>query len=450
MTRKLSGRRAFLSALGLGAGAWVLSPMLRQLLTEAHGQPSATKRFILYINELGVPGEYRPNPGASGIELGPWAPLAPHRSDLTVLKNLYNPFDLDLHGNLWPFCGTVGQSSGDSVQPGGPSFDRFIAERIGAFTPLRSVNIGLWTTTPRRILKSHSAEAAGVALPAEGPAEAFGRVFGGDASTMPEEMDNRLAMNRSLLDGVVGDIERMNGRLAASERERMDQYLTSVRELETQLARVATARGSCSAPVAPDPDVIGSGGANLARAEAGANVLVAALTCGFTNVATINAGSAGGFLGSGIGSHKMWHGDGTVETHSAFYGHQAGQLASIWQALKDTPEGDGTMADNTVLMWANAAGGKHHSGSYDSWVMALHGGTPGDRALELPESEVEAGPDPRRALVNSGIKRAPSVGRNAPVHAINDAFITVAQMLGVGIETFGDERLSQGVLPGVL
>ncbi|MEM9192891.1 MAG: DUF1552 domain-containing protein [Myxococcota bacterium] len=453
-------RRSLLRGLGLGAGASILAPMVSRLLPEAMGQSSATKRFILFTNNNGVRDDYRPVPSPTGIDLKSWAALGPHADDLVVLRNVYSPFDLDLHGNDWPYCATPGQSVGGNVAPGGPSIDRFIADQIGTTTALKSINISLWLGGSSRELSTQSADGPGVALPADGPIEAFNRVFGSGMGMSTEEMSTQLQRDRSVLDGVTADIQRMNGRLAGPERERMDQYLQSVRDLETQLGRVADTRLSCSSSLAPDLDVIGSGRSKRSgsdvrpeRMDAGVDMLLAALTCGFTNVgAFVSISARMEFLINDpvVGQHTMWHGDGTFERHDAFYDYQAQQIAKIWQALKDTPEGDGSMADNTVFFWGNTSGGNHHNGSYDAWNMILHGGLRGNRVIELPMSPVESGNDPRRSLVGSDAERAPKVGKDAPVHALNDVLTTVAHLAGAPVDGFGDPRATRGVLTDVM
>ncbi|MEM9195725.1 MAG: DUF1552 domain-containing protein, partial [Myxococcota bacterium] len=416
------------------------------------GQGNAQKRFVFFVTKLGVQEDYRPTPGPMGVDLNVWTALEPHRNELTVVNRMFSPFDLHLHGNRWFATATQGTGSGGDVLPGGPTFDRYLASQLGAASPIGSITIAAFEG--RKGFDTISADGPGVTFPSGGAIENFVRVFGdADSGDAQRDAMARLRRNQSVLDFAVDDISRLQTRLGSIERERLDQYATSVRELETQLLRVSEVRSTCASPIPPDPEAIGSGRDDHRpeRMAASLDVFTSALTCGFTNVGVFYLPARGlSFLGEDgeIGSHGMWHGDGTPEKRSIWYNYQAQTMGAIWQALKDTPEGDGTMADHTILLWMNEAGGKHHNGAYESWAMMLGstGGLRGNQFVELPDSEVTEG-DLRRTLATPTADRAPKVGRDAPVHAINDVFVTVGQLLGVGTTSFGDERLVRGVLP---
>ncbi|MEM9193739.1 MAG: DUF1552 domain-containing protein [Myxococcota bacterium] len=445
--KPILSRRNLLTTGALGVGGWLFQPLLRQLTQDVHGQSMSGKRFVFYVNRLGVEEEYRPTAAGGSIELGAWAPLAPYLDELTIVNHMYCPFNLHLHGSSWFASGLAEVDDA----PGGPTFDRYLARTIGADTPIRSLNIAAYQD--RRSYLTVSADGLGTPFPSDGAEHAYARVFGGaDNDDAQREVMARLRRDLSVLDFAVDDIHHLRTRLGSLERARLDQYATSIRELEMQLQRVNAARGACEAPAAPDPEVIGASRDDRRQERIGASieVLTHAMTCGFTRVGTFYVPSqALPFLGEDgeIGDHQMWHGAGTPAKRTIWYRTQAEQIAAIWEVFKNTPEGDGTMADNTILLWMNEAGGRHHNGSYGYWAMVLGTMSPlsGPRVVELPMSEVTAG-DVRRTLAG-GSSRAPDIGDSAPVHAVNDLFVTLGQLLGAGTTEFGDSRLVRGPLP---
>ena len=283
-------------------------------------------------------------------------------------------------------------------------------------------------------------------------------MFGDGSSSDSNEATERLRQDRSVLDAVRGDVTRLEARLGTEERARMEQYLTSLRDLETQLSRVVQTRGSCITPPVPDEATIGTGVSTRStnetrpeRMDATVSVFTNALTCGFTRVGVFNAASVSlNYLGPGIGGHSMWHGDGTFETHQTWYEYHATQMQTIWSALAATPEGDGTMADNTLMLWMNVSGGGHHNGSYEYWAMLFGrlGGLSGGRVIDYPITEVGSGD--RRVTLAGGSDRAPRAGRDdAPELGINDLYLSILELLGVPEATYGDERMCRGPLDGL-
>jgi hypothetical protein len=430
------GRRKLFRTLGLGAGAYLLAPMRRQLVREARGQ-APPKRLVIYGTGGGFPPEYWPKPGATddAFTLGEsLAPLEPWKSELLFLERFYNPFGANLHGNgmnhmltMVPQMGT-----GESALPGGISLDRLLAKTISKDTPILSLNLSCHEVDDSDPQVTYSADGPAQKVPpALDPLKTFDAIFGSggrpDAPAAASTQD-LLAQDRSLLDAIRADVAKASGSLAGPERAKLDQYLTSMRDLEKQLGAVAEARVSCKAPARPPADVYAMGRRSPKSPvyEAMLNIACTALVCGMTRVLVfLTREGELTFLPGAPGFHQMWHGKGTPEMHRAYYRFHYGNMALLRQRLAAAGEGSGTMADQTLFMNVNDCGGPHHNGSNDYYVLLL--GRLGGR---LRAGRYVASPKMQRSM--------------------SDVFVTVANALGVPLQQFGDPKHNRGVLPGLL
>jgi len=421
-------RRTLSIGLGLGAGTHLLGAMVRGMLPEALGQPVRKTRLVMYTNSLSVPREYLPQAGATDttFALGPsWAPLERHRSELLFVNRLVNPFNKDLHGNRWS-AAIAPEAPGR--MPGDASLDRFVAAAFEGSEPFPSLSL-LPTAYFRSV--GHSADGRGKVFPGEkNPIKAYQRIFGGDAANglSPEQ---RLARKQSILDHLRGDIGRLQSRLAGPEKERLDQYLEAVRGTERTLTRLVTLTSSCTRPPAPDASLSKTDGDVRTEMFAAHMALTtSALECGLTRVVAL--WMDGDFFESGhyaflgedgkIGAHSQWHGDPNKAKHHKLYGFHAGTVAAMRDRLSMVREGNGTLADSTLFMMMNQGGSQHHDGWNTHWMMLL--GSLGGRL--------------RTGRHVDGAQRC-----------VSDAFVSVANALGVNVATVGDPGACKGPLPGL-
>ncbi len=452
-------RRSFLRGVGAGLGAGLLSPMLSDLSAEAVNG-TVGKRFIMIVTSNGYPSTvdtpinqfYRPGavvePPSASARITPWGdgklpellmPFAAIKDELTIVDGLYNPRNIDLHGNVFGATCVVDKPAGAmDAQPGGISIDRYIAKGIGQGTPFDSINLSVMY---HDFQPNHrSSDGAGKQFPAESnPMSAFNKLFGNAlmAAMDKDAAARRLAREQGILTFVRQDVERIKGRLGKYEATKLDQYLESLGGLDKQLTALASGSG-CETPKPPSvdkgsyyeaisPEVVD------AQVELTANALI----CGLTRVAALCFGTDDGGIShygytalENKGSHhKYCHaGDhaAQVEIHTYIYA----KVAALWQKLKAVPEGNGSMADNTVLMIVNDGGGVHHDGT-DYMPLFLLGSGGGflkkGNFIELPAPE-------------SGYRRWKGV------HCTSDAFVTVANAVGVDTNTFGDPAVCQGAI----
>jgi hypothetical protein len=434
----LIGRRTFLAGLGLGAGSPLLGSIFEtSLLPQALGAP-ARKRLFLITNGNGfIEKSYTcAARSETDFDLNPvFEPLAPWKSQLVVASRFHNPFDRALHGNQFATLSVIpspNQTGEKRGPPGGISIDRFLAKQIGAKDAFPSTAQGL--AEGRNILCT-SCDGLNQPFPAIGsPVKAYETYFGGAAGAtagagQAPDVSKQLAQDKSLLDLIAGDIARMQGRLAGPEKAKLDQYLTSIRGVERQLAELGAARGTCQAPPRP--------GADLDRASlsprvvaAHIDVAFAAQMCGLTRISHMSIlGMEGphiayGWLGDTRGHHNTHHaGDyPTIQKIDTFIISCVAQVAA---AMSKIAEPGGSMLDNSLVAYINTCGGRHHGGQDTHAVVTVGragGAMKGGRYLQYP------------------LKK----------HCISDLYVSWANAFDVPITTFGDPKHCTGALPGYL
>ena len=221
----------------------------------------------------------------------------------------------------------------------------------------------------------------GVAFQAS-PTKAFNELFG-SAVMAPETLKKDLTLNRRLMDFLKDDAKRISDRLTIEDRERFEGYVDTFDSLRVRDERKTAlkARIEQNAPEYRADKYTSM--QHMDRMEAQFELGAAALVAGLTNVVTLRPDTLGtlyqdlGF--QTLGLHAIGHG---AELPSGLNSHQMrkqvdayhmGLLAKMAQTFERIPEGNGTMLDNTLIVYLSCAGGKHHGGNTD-WPAILLGG----------------------------------------------------------------------------
>jgi len=227
-------RRRFLR----GAGVVLALPLLESARPAfARGGLGAPPRRILAIyNNLGLlPDRFFPAQAGRDYALSPTLePLREHRADVTVLSGVMHP-DVD-GGHPADNCFlTAAPHPGSGGFRNTISLDQYIAQEIGHLTRFPSLTLGVNIQSGQRSL---SWTAAGVLIPCEEkPSSVFHKLF---LRGTPEEIQSqirRLELGRSIMDAVADQARSLGQTVGARDRERLDQYLTGVRDLEGRLAK---------------------------------------------------------------------------------------------------------------------------------------------------------------------------------------------------------------------
>jgi hypothetical protein len=299
-------------------------------------------------------------------------PLEAVKSEITVVTGMNV-----LVGNTIPHgSGPAGMLSGSPLIVRGaddgtfsaPSVDQVIAQEIGGETRFRSLEIG---TKPDYGLSYNGPDSRNP--PESSPRRLFDRVFGG-SFTLPgaePRIDPKLRLRRSVLDVVMNDARRVRDRLGQNDKQRLDQHLDGVRELERRIARLEEhppSLASCALPRTPEeqyPEVDGRPQLS-AVSRAMADVLAMALACDqtrvFSNFFTYPVNNVL-FPGARAGHHQLTHDEpGNQPQVNEIVKQIIAELGYFLGALKAVPEGSGTLLDNcAVLCTTDVSFGRTHS-----------------------------------------------------------------------------------------
>lgn len=224
-------RRLLLKGLGVG----VALPLLECMQSARAGEPEVPRRMLLISNNLGVlPGPFFPKASGRSFELSPYLEeLNEHRSDFTVFSGLSHPGVIGGHSTENCFL-TAARGPTRSGFRNQISLDQYAAEMLGQKTRLATLNLGVNIDRANRSL---SWTRDGALLPAEdSPATVFSRLFLQGSEGDVEQRLHDLRLRGSILDTVLEDTRRLRGKLGRRDRARLDQYFTSVRELEQRLS----------------------------------------------------------------------------------------------------------------------------------------------------------------------------------------------------------------------
>jgi hypothetical protein len=226
-------RRSFLRAGGVALALPALDFMRRgSAAAEAAKSP---KRMIFICTSLGLHAPFLfPQEAGRGYKPTPYLEIIDkHRERYTVFSGLSHPDQAGANGH------TSEQTWLTSVRhPGLGGFrnaisvDQLAAERIGVETRFPSLQLSTNGNGSQSYTRS------GVMVPAESkPSRVFAKLF---LDGTPDEITKQvrgLRQGRSILDAVSEETKRLERRIGPSDRERLDEYLSSVREMETRLAK---------------------------------------------------------------------------------------------------------------------------------------------------------------------------------------------------------------------
>ena len=365
---KLS-RRTILRGTVRGAAVGMALPFLDVFL-DVNGEALAATgasipvRFGTWIWGCGfIPERWIPTTeGADYAMPADLEPLAAYRKQMA----LFTGFDVKLDGvaNKPHQTGNFGLRTGIPVPgetAGAPTFDVLIGEQIGQGTRFRSIEL-----SASGIERSYSFRGAGSPNPSEtSPLNLYSRIFGEgfqDPNAGTFAPDPRTMVRQSVLSAVKEDRQKLVKSLGAADRQRLDEYFTSVRQLEQQLelqlqppAKVE----NFTKPAAPGKTVVDADIENvMANHKVMAGLLAQALACNQTRVFNMLFSDTASNLRRSASSdthHTLTHEEptnpklGYQEQHAWFAAKSMVACRDFVDALAGIKEGAGTLLDNTLL-----------------------------------------------------------------------------------------------------
>lgn len=409
-------RRAFLK----GTGATVTLPFLSAMMPAFTAGPVAPKRFVAMNGGLGfhAPHFIPAETGANYKTPLYLQKLEKHRKDFTVFSGLSHP---NSNGNSGHASELTWLTS--TPRPGLAGFkntislDQLMAKHIGAATRFPSLTVGARG-------QSLSWTANGVQIPAQThPAKIFRQLFvNGTEKEVAEEIKN-LERGRSILDTVLNDAKTLNLTLGARDREKLDEYFTSVRELEIRLQQNKQWANRPKPKVNyKEPQDIADRNDILAKQRLMYDLILLALQTDSTRVITFSIGGMNAVPSNIPGVHTDWH----MLSHHGRDEDKIGELARIEAAefevfgefltkLKNIKEAGGHLLDHTAILFGSNLG----NASSHSW-----------RNLPI-------------LVAGGGYKHGHHVAHDPDNNTpFANLFVPLAQRMGLEIEKFGSSTKS--------
>ncbi len=308
---------------------------------------------------------------------------------------------------------------------GGISLDQEIGNQLKGSTPFHSLQLGVRVNFNGQRLTNHLSW-AGKDNPkacVSNPRDVFKALFAN--TPMGTGAAAQLERRRNLSDAVLDDYKKLHARLGTNDKRLLEQHLSSVTSINERVKAEPPAT-ACAQPSFTD--------SNDFRQSALAQMdnVVAAFACDLTRVATFQwATSQGGqqfpWLSGVDGSHHGISHDDSPDGHNKMYAIQrwyAEQFATFIDKLKSVKEGNGTLADNTVLVWVQElSNGASHS--HDNIPLVLAGSLGGTlktgQYLSYPGTT-----------------------------SISNLWVSMLNAFGVDTKVFGDAAVCKGPVSGLL
>jgi hypothetical protein len=369
MAKRISRRTVLRGMLG-GAAVSVGLPLLDCFLNGngtalAQGAPLPL-RFGTWFWGCGMnPDRWVPETEGDDFDLPPeLMALAGVRDHVSILSG-FNTI-LDGRANLPHWTGVMANLTGSvpAVEPEvpAPTLDVLISARIGAATRFRSLEVNA-TGVPGQTYSRASESIVNASTVS--PLELYTRVFGPgfiDPSGGPFIPDPQTLLRQSVLSAVQDDAMRLQQQLGSHDRQRLDQYFTSLRQLENQIEVSLNPPDleACAKPRAPAGEDVGT---ELGQAKSThrlmTELLVFALLCDQTRVFNMLFSWGTSELrksGAQTAHHQYTH-DELVDRDLGYQPEATSFVLESMQAWADfvarlasTPEGTGSLLDNCLVM----------------------------------------------------------------------------------------------------
>jgi hypothetical protein len=381
------------------------------LATAASGSP---RRMVCIQTNMGIlPQFFFPEKGGADYEPTPYlAILAKHRANFTVVSGVSHP-DVD------------GGHAAEKVfltaapHPGGPAFrntvslDQFAAEQIGFATRFPSLTLAATAESP-----VVSVTRSGIAIPPErSPSRLYQQLF---VDAKPDEAEQRvsdLKKGRSVLDFVADSSKQLQKEVGPRDRERLDQYFSSVRDLEQRMVRMEEwERKPKPSVTAPPPKDVTDGQKFVEKARLMLDMVRLALETDSSRVVS--------FFLDATPIHPITHHGNRPETVAELRKAEELQfkvLDSFLTALAEVKEGGETLLDRTMVLYGTCMGNANSHSNYNLPVLLAGGGFRHGRHLAFD----------------------PQPGKNYP---LPNLFVSMLQRLGLEAGRFAS---STGTLRGL-
>lgn len=376
VTRKRLDRRTLLQGLGVVMGLPLLDAMTPAFATAADLPKYPVRMAFGYVPNGIVMENWTPKGEGADFEIPrTMRPFASLREDMTIFTGLSHRTGAGGNGDHARAGGEYltgvrpKRTTGADISLG-ISVDQVAAQAIGHETRLPSLELACEAT---RLVGScdagySCAYQAGLAwtsettpLPPEvNPRSAFERLFGSlSASLDPKEREALTDDRKSVLDFVSARTSSLMGTLGSTDRQKMDEYMTSIREIEKRIIR-SEGNEQQKTPELEKPAGVPSDFAEHARLMH--DLMIVAFQADITRISTLLYAREGSNrmypeLGFTDGHHPITHHryiPELVEKVTQINSYHVEQFAYLVKRMKEIKEGDGTLLDHSMVVYGSS------------------------------------------------------------------------------------------------
>jgi hypothetical protein len=409
VTRKSLPRREFLRGMGVTIALPFLDAMTPAF---AAGAKPAVRLGFVYVPNGIIMGKWTPKGEGAGFEFAPtMKPLEPFRERLMVFSGLAQVQGRALgdgagdHARAGAtFLTGVHPKKSEIVIRGGISADQIAARELSKYTQFASLELGIesnqlagncdsgYSCAYTNTISWHSETTP---LPVENnPRSIFERLFGDGEST---DAAARLAMferQRSILDYVSGSLDRLNGKLGAGDRAKLDEYAEAIRDIERRIQKAEQQNAMMKLPVMERPTAVPEEFEDHVKMVM--DLLTLAFQADLTRVVTLMMAREGSnrpyrSIGISDGHHNLTHHQNDPEKIAKItkINEQHVKLfANLLERLKATPDRDGNLLDNSLIVYGSSISDGNLHTHHDLPIVLAGGGAgqvKGNRHIVYPK-----------------------------------------------------------------
>jgi len=386
ITGKHIARRSFLRGVGTAIALPFLDAMTPAFAANRIGSANTPRRMaFVYVPNGIIMKDWTPAAEGSAFDFSRiLKPLEPHRRDLMVLSGLTQNTGRALGDGPGDHARAAAsfltgihpkKTAGADISLG-VSVDQIAAQKVGSATRFASLELGC---EDGRLVgncdsgyscaysNSISWRTSTTPLPPEvNPRAVFERLFG-DASETPEVRAKRLAYNKSILDFVLDDTQKLKGDLGRTDRRKFDEYLDAVREIERRIEQAEHDHTQFT-PTIEKPSGVPVEFADHVHLMF--DLMTLAFQADLTRIST--------FMICREGSTRTYREIGVSDSHHPLTHHRNNpewiekvtkincfhleQFAYFINKLKSTPDGDGTLLDRMMVVYGSGlSDGNQHT-----------------------------------------------------------------------------------------
>jgi hypothetical protein len=378
-------RRTFLRGLGATLALPVLDSMLPGVSAAGPSKPPIRLGYVYTPNGIvGAcdksprPFMWTPKTTGANFEFSPtMKALEPYREQLNVFSGLAQVTGRALgdgpgdHARATAtfLTGVHPRKTGGADFQLGISADQVAARELGRYTQLASLELGL---EPQPLAgncdsgytcayMSMSWRGPTSPLPAEiNPRAVFERLFGDGDSTDARARAARLASQKSVLDYVTASLSRLRTSVGTGDKRKLEEYLESVRDIERRIQLAEEQTAEMELPNIERPGAVPDD--YLQYTKLMIDMQVVAWQTDMTRVASLMLGRDGSNrayreIGVSDGHHSISHhqGDGErLDKLMKIDELHVSMFAYLLQRLSETPDGDGTLLDHSLLLFGSS------------------------------------------------------------------------------------------------